>query len=175
MYRSLLIIYLVATVALPARAEPLIAERPRLEGSPGFGRKEIGNVAQEFYSPGYAGELLIPVKVIGAVKAAGIYHIPKKTDLATLLAMAGGMTGAASNSVLIKRRALAKETVTVVDLMHAIETPDVALPFLETDDIVVVQTKEPIVSPDTLTMMGLVASVLSLILSSIIISQATRK
>ena len=175
MHRNFLIIYLVATVAFPARAEPPIAERPRLEGSAAVARKDVANRAQEFYSTSYAGELLIPVKLIGAVKTAGIYHIPKKTDLATLLAMAGGTTSEASNSVLIKRRALAKETVTVVDLKYAIETPDAPLPFLESDDIIVVQSKEPLVSQDTLTMMGLVASVLSLILSSIIISQATRK
>lgn len=131
--------------------------------------------AQEYYSDSYQGELLMPVKILGAVKMPGIYHVPKKTDLVTLMVLAGGLTSNADQeNVYIKRRAKDKEEVLQIDLSKTIVTEGSVIPLLETDDIVMVESKEPIVSTEAMTLLGVVASILSILISGMILNNQTK-
>ncbi len=179
MTKPLLIAYLCCILAAPARSEPSLptvgGDLSRPEGKV-LTRKPAGVPAQEFFSEIYPGEILVSVKVLGAVKSAGIYHIPKRTDLVTLLALAGGLApNADDRQVVIKRRSRDEETVTVVDLSRIMTTAGAASPFLETDDVVLVETDEPVVSQQSLTLVGFIASIFSLIISGVVLSNMSKK
>ena len=48
------------------------------------------NSASEYVFESYPNQDLIPIRLIGAIKNAGLYHIPANMKLITLLALAGG-------------------------------------------------------------------------------------
>src|SRR4051812_38256259 len=59
----------------------------------------------EYVSGNFPGAVLIPINLWGAVGKPGIHHVPTRTDLVTLISLAGGPTGDASlGDVSIKRR-----------------------------------------------------------------------
>ncbi len=47
----------------------------------------------EFVFESYPNQQLIPIRLLGAVKNAGLYHVPANMKLTTLLSLAGGTTG----------------------------------------------------------------------------------
>lgn len=127
---------------------------------------------QEYFADSYQGEVLVPVKVLGAVRLPGIYHVPKKTDLVTLMAMAGGLLpNADQEKVFVKRRTKDKEKVLSVDFFSSVSAEGATVPTVEADDIVTVQAKEPLVSQESLTVLGFVASILSILISGFIVSK----
>src|SRR5438445_11035784 len=48
--------------------------------------------SSEYIFESYPNQELIPIRLLGAIKNAGLYHIPANMKLTTLLALAGGTT-----------------------------------------------------------------------------------
>jgi hypothetical protein len=136
--------------------------------------REIYQKAEEFYSEAQPGEILIPVKVIGAIPRAGIYHIPKVTDLMQLIALAGGVRQDAEISEIVVRRDRDnKKEVIRFDLKKFLDGDDgLLIPTLEPQDVVMVYPKEPIFSQNSITFISFVASIVSLVVSGVMISKA---
>lgn len=171
MMKVLLSIYLSLVLAVPGAFAQASAEL-RAAAAASAAPKRVFSTTQEYFAEGYQGEVLLSVKVIGAVRLPGIYHVPKKTDLVTLVAMAGGTLPTADlEKVFIKRRAKDKESVVSVDLNLSLSKEGTAIPIIEADDIVTVQAKEPVISQESLSILGFVASILSILISGLIINK----
>jgi len=133
--------------------------------------------ADEYFSELYQGEILVPVHLLGSVGKPGVYHIPKQTDIIRLLALAGGTRADANlEDVSIKRRSEETERVINLNLKQLVNEKGTGRPInLEANDIVLVSPKEPVISPNTVQVVGLTASLLGLIVSSLVIVNQLKK
>ncbi len=133
--------------------------------------------ADEYFSEIYQGEILVSINLLGAVGKPGVYHIPKQTDIVRLLALAGGTRADANmEDISIKRRSGETERVININLKQLVEDRGNGKPInLETNDIVLVAPREPAVSANTLSVVGLTASLLGLVVSSIVIINQLKK
>lgn len=127
--------------------------------------------ATEYFSEAVEGEILIPVHLLGAVSKEGVYHIPKQTDLVQLLALAGGTRPDSDlTNVTVKRRNTSKEEVHKLDFEKFVRTPQADSLLLQPNDIVLVGAKEPLVSQNTLTLVGLIGTIFGIVLSGAILA-----
>ncbi len=133
--------------------------------------------ANEYYSELYQGEILVPIHLLGAVNKPGVYHIPKQTDIVRLLALAGGtMVDANMEDVSIKRRSEETERVININLKQLVNERGMGRPInLEANDIVLVAPKEPVISNNTVAVVGLTATLLGLVVSSLVIVNQLKK
>jgi len=152
-----------------ANASPNILE--------GLKRSQNYTRADEYYSELYQGEILVPIHLLGAVGKPGVYHIPKQTDIIRLLALAGGTRADANlEDVYIKRRSEESERVISLNLKQLVNEKGSGRPInLEANDVVLVSPKEPILSNNTLQVVGFAASLLGLIVSSLVIVNQLKK
>jgi hypothetical protein len=135
-----------------------------------------GGAGSEYVSGNFPGAVLMPVNLWGAVGRPGIHHIPTRTDLVTLLSLAGGpLTDADLGDVAIKRRAQNGEEILKYDVEHLLDKPGARSPTLEANDIVIVPRDKPTISNNTLTTVGFVGSILSVVLAAIVLSNQTSK
>lgn len=126
--------------------------------------------AAEYYLEHVEGEFLIPINVVGAVGRPGLYHTPKNTDIYRLIAAAGGFNEKADlTKVTIKRRSATLESIIVINLEESLQTQESRRIVLESEDVVHIAIKEPFVSQDTLSLLTITASILSIILTTLII------
>jgi hypothetical protein len=130
------------------------------------------NSGEFIYQP-YPGTVLIPVSLWGSVTRTGIYRIPLNTDLVTLLSLAGGPgVDAKIDDISIRRTLGPEQKVITVDGEKLIKGKDkVPVPVLAANDVVYVPKKEPVVSNNTVLMITVVASVLSVIVSTLVIRE----
>lgn len=133
--------------------------------------------ADEYFSEIYQGEILIPINLLGSVGKPGVYHIPKQTDLVRLLSLAGGTRADANlEDISIKRRNGETEKLINVNLRQLVSEKGTGKPInLEANDIVLVAPQEPSVSQNTLTVVSLVASLMGLVVSSLVIANQLKK
>lgn len=136
----------------------------------------VGGRGNEFISGDYPGAVLMKVNLWGAVQKPGIHYIPARTDLLTLMSYAGGPTERAQmDDVVIKRSIAGKERSIEIDANDIIYSSGAKSPVLEPNDVVVIATKTPAVSNDTLAIMTVVSGVLSIALVGFIISNQFQK
>lgn len=129
--------------------------------------------ADEYYAESVAGEILVAINLLGAVRRSGIYHLPKQTDIIQLISLSGGITEQSDLSrVTIKRRNRERERVILVNLEDVFQRPGTLSPVLEAGDVVMIPVKEPPVSTSTLTLIGLVSSIISIIVSGLVLSKS---
>lgn len=129
--------------------------------------------ADEFYAESVPGEILVAINLLGAVRRSGIYHLPKQTDIIHLISLSGGITEQADLSrVTIKRRNKERERVILVNLDDIFQRPGTLSPVLEAGDVVMIPLKEPPVSPSTITLIGLISSIISIIVSGLLLSKS---
>jgi hypothetical protein len=122
----------------------------------------------EYVSGNYPGAILMPVNLWGSVGKPGIHHIPTRTDLVTLLALAGGPAADAElDDVVIKRRNGKEELILKIDAEEVLTEAGVQSPVLEANDIVIVPREKQVISNNTATLVGFTASVLGLVLAGI--------
>ena len=74
----------------------------------GFNRQQ--HEANEFFVGRELGKPLISINLISGVKHPGVYYVPVGTDMAQLLAYAGGATSEAELESVTLRRQLAKKS-----------------------------------------------------------------
>lgn len=147
--------------------------------SAGFVRSEEVQSLQhgaEFASGMLKGRVLMKVNLWGAVTKPGIHYIPAHTDLVTFLSYAGGPDPNADLSgVVIKRQEAGKEKSIPIDVLKLVKDQAHENPALEVNDIVVVPSKRPLISNDTVGLIGIISGTLSSILAIYLIRDETRR
>lgn len=136
----------------------------------------VGGKGNEYVSGDYPGAVLMKVNLWGAVQKPGIHYIPVRTDLVTLLSYAGGPSDRAKfDSVTIKRWAGGKESVIEVDVDDLLTDTGGKPPQLEANDVVVIPSSTPLISNDTMSVIGVAASILSIVVAGFVIQQSLKK
>lgn len=136
---------------------------------PAQNRVSLGSPS-EFVFESYPNEPLIPVRLLGAVKNAGLYHIPKNMKLTTLLSLAGGTDSEADLGKIVVGNDLAGAPNNVVlNLEDMIETGRNNDYSLNAHDIVLVKNKTPLISNDSFRIISIVSIVLTSILTGVLI------
>jgi hypothetical protein len=137
----------------------------------------------EFVFESYPNQELIPIRLLGAVKNAGLYHVPMNMKLTTLLSLAGGTSGEADlENILIGND---QQNVTAPNGEQKkslnLNLEDVLINGAKNDytlasnDIVLVKNKTPLVSNDSFRMISIVSVILTTILTAVIIHDKTDK
>jgi hypothetical protein len=121
-------------------------------------------------------EILVPIYLMGAVGKPGLYHVPTRTDLLTLLTLSGGTTNEAKVDQVYIRHQRGNKTVgvTEVNLQTLVTQTEATSPALMSNDFVYIPAKEPAVSTNTLLTVGLIATITSLLLGGIVAYESTR-
>lgn len=127
------------------------------------------HIAEYFYSR-TGNEILGPVRILGGVDLPGVYHIPKNTDLATLISISGGID---VNSDIHKIKYTKKGEKTVqLDLYDHIEQGKEI--FLNNGDTVFIPNKVGWISNETATTLTVIVSILTLGLTAYVVSTRDR-
>ena len=117
---------------------------------------------------------LISIRLLGAVKRAGLYHIPKDLDLATLLSLAGGTTREADlNNIIIGNDSVKKINNVGnvrINLSEAISKANGKIYKLKYHDIVLVEDRKPAISGDTWKLISIISIFLTSALTAIAIN-----
>lgn len=127
----------------------------------------------EYIFQSYKDEELISIRLLGEVRNAGLYHVPKNLKLLTLLTLAGGTTNNADLSEVVIGNDLngvkdlstgEKKESLVLDIEKTLANNPKKDYSLQTNDIVLVKSKENLISNDTWRLL----SVVSLLLTSVL-------
>ena len=138
---------------------------------------DLGTVGSgsEYVSGNYPGAVLMPINLWGAVGKPGIHHVPTRTDLITLLSLAGGpLPDAKIDTILIKRRASQGEQVIKIDADDFLSKPGVQSPVLEANDIVIIPRDKPVISNNTLTVITFIGTLLGIGLAGYALSKQAK-
>ena len=128
-----------------------------------------------FVSGQQPGAVLIKVNLWGAVAKSGIHYVPHNTDFVSLLSYAGGPTGAADlQEAYIKRRTRDTEEIIPVNIKDIVGIKSAHNPIIEPNDIVVIPEVVPLISNNTVLTTGFIASVLSVVITTIILSDQVK-
>lgn len=141
------------------------------------------NTSSEFIFESYPNQELIPIRLIGAIKNAGLYHIPANMKLTTLLALAGGtMPDADLEKIIIGndqqmiRSQEGKETISLTLNLEETLRNGVKNDYtLVSNDIVLIKNKSPIVSNDAFRTISIVSVILTSILTAFVIKDRYNK
>lgn len=131
----------------------------------------------EFVFESYPNQDLIPIRLLGAVKNAGLYHVPANMKLTTLLSLAGGTNNEADlqNIVIgndqkgvvgLDGQEKASLNVNLEEVLRTGARNDYTL---ASNDIVLIKHKEPFVSNDSFRIISIVSVVLTALLTAVII------
>ena len=120
--------------------------------------------AREFYVGRDLGRPLVTVHLMSGVGQPGVYHIPAGTDIAQLIAYAGGATDRALLDETTVRRDAGKGTyhITELNLEKALKEPT-DLFRLQDQDVVVIKQSYNI--DKTLQWVSIVSAIASIVLS----------
>lgn len=141
------------------------------------------NIASEYIFESYPNQELIPIRLLGSVKNAGLYHIPANMKLTTLLSLAGGTSGDAdlgkiivgNDQHLIKDEKGVDTKSLTIDLEETLKKGANTDYTLVANDIVLIQNKSPIVSNDAFRTISVVSVILTSILTAIVIKDRYKK
>jgi DNA uptake protein ComE-like DNA-binding protein len=134
------------------------------------------NRSSEYIFESYPNQELISIKVLGAVKHAGLYHVPSDINLSTVIALAGGTTTDADTENIIVANDIKTDQVISskkIDLVDSITHNEKDKIF--SNDIVFVKSKSSLISADTMKSVSIVSILLSAILTSVLIKEKTAK
>lgn len=129
----------------------------------------------EFISGNQPGTVLMKVNLWGGVNRPGIHHVPVKTDLMSLMSYAGGPTHRANlDDVTIKRDMGNKQEVIEVDVEELLTGASHHHVELAPNDIIVVPESQPLVSQDTVAVIGIISVVISAAIAISVIDRNNR-
>lgn len=161
MLRKIISVLLITSYVQGVLAEPGLSTSHEL--------LNLGKGA-EFVSGNYPGAVLIRVNLLGSIQRSGIHHVPTRTDLLTLLALAGGPTADADlTEVVLKRKKRGREEVVPLNLEEIVKEPGNRGPELEPNDMVFVPAKTPLINPNVVTTVSLLSSVLAIVVTSVVL------
>lgn len=140
----------------------------------------------EFLFQNYKKQELISIRLLGAVNKPGLYHVPKNVNLVTLLTLAGGPTSNAdvekikigndSKSFTGKKSvATFKQRNLTLDLNRAIRAGSDPKYNLQSNDIVFLNNKTPLISNQTFRLVSVISVLLSGILTALVIDDRLDK
>ena len=132
------------------------------------------NRSSEYIFESYPNQELISVRVLGAVKNAGLYHVPQDINLSTILALAGGTTNEADTENIIIANDLKSDhenSTRNINLINSIKENN-KNPILE-NDIVFIKNKTSFISPDTMKSVSIISILLSAVLTTVLIKEKT--
>lgn len=138
----------------------------------GYDRMNQYNIGtpSEFVFQSYKGQELMTIKLLGAVNKSGLYHVPKKMDLATLLSLAGGTTSDANlQNVLVGQKNSKEEQSIEINVEEKLEQGKINIYDLRPDDVVLVKRKKPVIGTDTWRLISLISLALTSILTIVAI------
>lgn len=131
----------------------------------------------EFVFESYPNQELIPIRLLGAVKNAGLYHVPANMKLTTLLSLAGGTnTEADLENIVIgndQQNIIApngeeKKSLNL-NLEEVLKTGAKNDYTLNSNDIVLIKNKSPLISNDSFRIISIVSVVLTALLTAVVI------
>lgn len=136
------------------------------------------NSSSEFIFESYPNQELVPIRLLGAVKNAGLYHIPTNMKLTTLLALAGGTTSEADleNIMIGNDQQGSKDmdgkslTVNLEDVLKKGARDDYTL---MSNDVVLIKNKTPFISNDSFRIISIVSVLLTSVLTAVLIHDRT--
>jgi len=139
--------------------------------------------SSEFIFESYPNQELIPIRLLGAIKNAGLYHIPANMKLTTLLALAGGTTTEADlekivigNDQQMIHGSNGEETKSLnIDLEETLKNGAKNDYTLVPNDIVLIKNKSPVVSNDAFRTISIISVILTSILTAIVIKDRYKK
>jgi len=115
-------------------------------------------------------DVLISVRILGAVAKSGVHYIPPSTDLVTLLSLAGGTVERADLSSITIRRAEKGNTFRVIkiDLEELISDPKSQNVVLQSNDTVLIPLQQSWISDSTAKTVGVITGIASIFLSVVV-------
>jgi hypothetical protein len=126
-----------------------------------------GGVASEFFVGRQLGKPLVTVNLLNGVTRPGVYHVPQGTNIAQLIAYAGGAHPKANLAeISIQRNVAKKPQLVEVDLDKIIKSTS---SFPEVRDSDVVHIDNDVVLDSTVKWVGLAATISSIAVSYFII------
>jgi hypothetical protein len=139
------------------------------------------NSSSEFIFESYPNQELIPIRLLGAIKNAGLYHIPTNMKLITLLVLAGGTTTDADlENILIgnDQRPIHATNETdkksmSVNLEEVLKKGAQNDYTLVSNDIVLIKNKSPLISNDSFRVVSVISVLLTAVLTAIVIRDKT--
>jgi hypothetical protein len=131
----------------------------------------------EFVFESYPNQELIPIRLLGAVKNAGLYHIPENMKLTTLLTLAGGTNNEAdleniiigNDQTSIKDQNGKEKKSLTVNLEEVLQNDAKTDYTLVSNDIVLIKNKNPLISNDSFRIISIVSVLLTTLLTAVII------
>lgn len=131
----------------------------------------------EFVFESYPNQDLIPIRLLGAVKNAGLYHIPANMKLTTLLSLAGGTSNEADLENIVigndQKNIIAPNgeekkslNLNLEEILKAGAKNDYTL---SPNDIVLIKNKSPLISNDSFRIISIVSVILTTLLTAVII------
>ena len=138
--------------------------------------------SSEFIFESYPNQELIPIRLLGAVKNAGLYHIPSKMKLTTLLALAGGTTNEAdlehiligNDQQTLHDSSGEKKKTLSLNLEETLENAKNDYTLIP-NDIVLIKNKTPWISNDSFRVFSIISVVLTSILTAVVIKDRYNK
>ncbi len=148
-------------------------------GIPSFGQELVGisnnqvGVSEYFYR-GDKDDVLVPVYVLGSVGHPGLYHVPIKSDIVTVLSVSGGLDHEADfDKITVKDpRSGEAEKFTMGELTSAGKTPK-GRPILG-NEIVFVDKERPWISNNTVLVLSVVTGLLSIAIAAKALSDSKK-
>lgn len=148
-------------LTLLLQTQPLMAQMD-MEGLESGFKINPARPAEYIYQS-YGDQELISIRVLGSIQNAGLYHIPKDMQLTTLISLAGGTTESADlKSVFISNEGREVPKAQRYDMESALEKGHIEMYQLQSNDVVFIREKRPIISNDAWKAI----SVLSVLLTS---------
>ena len=126
----------------------------------------------EYMFQTYANQELISVRLLGSVQNAGLYHVPKKFDLVSLLALAGGTTKEANlDNIQIGNDGIKGHDDIQIKLSKSLSQKNKPRYLLKPNDIILVNQKKPIISNDAWKIISVISVILTTGLTAIVINE----
>jgi hypothetical protein len=131
--------------------------------------------SSEYIFESYPNQELISIRVLGAIKNAGLYHVPPKINLSTVIALAGGTTPDADteNIIIANDYNQNNKDIKNVNLVDSIKKNE--LNSINESDIIFIKSKGSLISSDTMKSVSIVSIILSAVLTTVLIKEKTSK
>lgn len=132
----------------------------------------VKSAGAEYFVGAEFGKPLITVHLLSGVRTPGVYHVPMDTDLAELIAYAGGATERADLGAITLRRQTPQFKLLEINLADEMKVAKNIMPIHDRDVIRIEQSNAP---ERTLTWVSIIASIASVILSMALIDDIRRR
>ncbi len=133
-------------------------------------KRNIDSLSEFIYGDEVA-DKLSPVYLLGSVRKPGLYHVPPKTSLTTLLSIAGGPSEE-SDIEDITIRNEETQRLDKVDFKRVIADKGMKSPILNPRDVILVGTRTPAFSNNTVLTLSVLGTLATLVLTGIVIKKS---